>query len=486
MKPNLTKQTIWAGTATVFIALSEFIFVPIFTKFFGSETYGLWAIYYTLVQLIIPITLLGLGSAFIRFTAGIKDKEGVRENFYSTLMIIFSLSFLVSLLISLSSEHLPSKIFGNSLETENLFRIGSFLIFPSALFLFTLSYYRAFLLIRKYAVLIIVQTSLEILSVLFLALRGYSLIPIVSTFIVIRTVIFIYCLIGITKEIGIRFPHFEHLKSHLFYGLPLIATPALAWIVKVSDRLIIKYFLDFSAVGVYSAAYNIACIITIYLSTLQCGLGPTVTTLWNENKVKKAKGKLSLGVKYFLLFAIPSSFGLFALSKGVLMVFTKPEFVDKGYLIIPVVAFGITCYGVYMISTNVLGLVKKTYLITVVLGIGALINIILNFLLIPRMDILGAAVATLIAFAFMAWVMVYIAFKNIKFDLNPFFILKSILASGIMAFIIHKLCISNLTTLVLTAISGAVIYGIILFLLKGINVSDFIGFKNAILSRAES
>lgn len=479
MEYSLTKQTIWAGLATLFIALSEFIFVPIFTKFFGSETYGIWAIYYTVIQLITPIVLLGLGSAFMRFTAGIKDKEKIRENFYSTFTVIFAFSLLVSLLFSLQSDCLPAEI-------KNLFKIGGFLVFPSSLVLFTLSYYRTFLRIRKYAVLITAQTSLEILSVLFLAFRGYSLIPIICTFIAIRAIIFVYCLIEIIKEIGIGFPHFEHLKSYLFYGLPLMVIPALAWIVKLSDRLIIKYFLDFSAVGIYSAAYNIACVITLYLSTVQCVLGPTVIALWNENKVEKAKEKLSLALKYFLLFAIPSSFGLLALSRGILEVFTKPEFVEKGYLIIPVVAFGITCYGIYMISTNVLGLVKKTYIITTVLGMGALINVILNFFLIPRMDILGAAVATFIAFAFMAWVMMYIAFKNIKFDLNPIFILKSILVSGIMAFIIHYFLITNLIMLLLVVILGAMIYMVILFMIRGITNNDFMVFKRSIFSKTES
>ncbi len=480
-RATLTKQTIWIGGATAFTALSEFIFVPIFTKLFGSETYGVWVTYITIVQLITPITLLGLNGAFIRFTAGVEDKEEIRENFYSAFVIIFAFSLVVSILLSLISSHLPPRLFGKESGAHELIKVGSFLIFSWALQLLVLSYYRAFLRMRKYALLIMAQTSLEILAVLFLALHGYKLITIVSSFIAIRFAIFILCYTGIVKEIGIKAPDFSNIKPYLYYGLPLIVSSALVWIVKLSDRLIIKYFLDFSAVGIYSAAYNIASIVTLYSVTLQGGLAPTLATLWNQNKIEKAREKLSLSLKYFLLFAIPSCFGLLALSKEILRVFTRPEFIEKGYLIIPIVGFAITCYGIYFLSANVLGLVKKTYLITIILGVGALINVVLNFLLIPRINILGAAIATLIAFIFMAFVMVLTAHKYLEFGLNPNFIVKSILASGIMAFIISQLYVSNLSTLIFAVLVGVVVYGILIFLLRGITKEEIMNLKSSFL-----
>lgn len=481
MEANLTKQTIWIGIATGFTALSELIFVPIFTKLFSSETYGVWVTYITIVQLITPITLLGLTGAFIRFTAGVADKEEIRENFYSAFVIIFAFSLLISLLFSLTASHLPAKLFGTELEVHKLIKVGSFLIFSWALELFVLSYYRAFLRIRRYAILIITQTSLEILAVLFLATHGYKLITIACFFIAIRFAIFILCYTGIVKEIGIKAPDFSNIRPYLYYGLPLIVSPALVWIVKLSDRLIIKYFLDFSAVGVYSAAYNIGSVITLYSVTLQGGLAPTLCTLWNKNEFKKARDKLSLSMKYFLLLAIPSCFGLLALSKEILRVFTRPEFIEKGYLIIPIVGFAITCYGIYFLSANVLGLVKKTYLITIILGVGALINVVLNFLLIPRINILGAAIATLIAFIFMALVMVLTAHKYFKFGLNPNFVAKSIVASGIMAFIIRQLSVSNLWTLIFAMLIAIVVYGILIFLLKGISKEEILDLKRSLL-----
>lgn len=481
MKTTLTKQTIWMGMAMGFTALSEFIFVPIFTKLFGSETYGVWVTYITIVQLITPITLLGLSSAFIRFTAGVENKEEIKENFYSAFVIIFIFSLFISLLLSLISNHLPIKFFSTELEVHKLIKVGSFLIFSWALELFVLSYYRAFLRIRRYAVLIILQTSLEILAVLFLAIHGFKLVTIAYFFIGIRFTIFILCYTGIVKEIGIKAPDFSNIKPYLYYGLPLIVSPALVWIVKLSDRLIIKYFLDFSAVGVYSAAYNIGSVITLYSITLQGGLYPTLSTLWNKNEFKKMREKLSLSIKYFLLFAIPSCFGLFILSKEFLGVFTKPEFIEKGYLIIPIVGLGVICYGIYLLLQNVVVLVKKTYLITIILGAGAFINVTLNILLIPRINILGAAIATLIAFVFMAVTMAFIAYKYIKFDLNADLVVKSIVASGIMAFVIHQLPVSNLGTLIFAVLIGIVVYGILIFLLKGISEEEILNLKSSLL-----
>jgi O-antigen/teichoic acid export membrane protein len=476
---NLLKNTLWIGLATAFVALSDLATIPILVKLKGCEIYGIWVTYITIVKLLTPLSLLGLHSAFIRFSAGSSNKDKLSNDFYSALICIFLFSLFISILLSFNANFIVRKFSENSAKAEKVIETGTFLIFIWALELYALSYYRAFLRLKKYSLLIVFQTSVEILFLFLLMYVGYTLVTVAYSFIMIRGIISIALLIEINKEIGFRLPDFKCIPSYILYGLPLVCSTFFGWVVKLSDRIIIGYFLDFSAIGIYSASYDIATVIMLYLATLQGSLYPTVSTLWNKNKIEETKQKLSLSLKYFLLFAIPTSFGLSVLSKQVLRVFTKPEFIMEGHLIIPVVAFGITCYGIYSISMYVMTLVKKTYVISVILGISAVINIALNILLIPRMNIMGAAIATLITFIFSAIAMALIALKNLKFCLNSVFIIKSIIASGTMAFVIHQLPISNLKTLIFAIFTGIVVYGMLIFLSRGISKEEIMSLRSS-------
>ena len=213
----------------------------------------------------------------------------------------------------------------------------------------------------------------------------------------------------------------------------------------------------------------------MFLAPISFVLFPTLSKLYDDNKIEEVKTHLSYSLRYFLMFAIPVTFGVSILAKQLLTILATSEFVPTGSLVIPFVALSMVLSGFYSIIGMILILVKKTKIYGLIWGMAALTNLSLNIVLVPYIGILGAAIATLISFAIATGITAYVAFRYLKFEIGWSFMLKSIAASVIMALIIWKLNpIGTLNVLVSISV-GAVVYFVILVLLKAIK-SEEVGF----------
>jgi O-antigen/teichoic acid export membrane protein len=285
----------------------------------------------------------------------------------------------------------------------------------------------------------------------------------------------------VLKEIGVKIPDFSKLKPYLHYGLPLVPSTIFAWIAASSDRYVIVYFLGLAPVGIYSAAYNISqAAIFMFLAPISFVLVPTLSRLYDDNKMEEVKTHLSYSLKYFLMFAIPVTFGVSVLAKQILTIIATSEFVYTGSLVMPFVALSMVLSGFYSIIGTVLILVKKTKIYGLIWGMAALTNLSLNIVLVPYIGILGAAIATLISCAIASVITVRLSFRYLRFEIGLTFIIKSIVAAVIMALILWQLNpIGTLNVLISIGV-GAVIYFIILILLKGIEREE-LGFIKSLM-----
>lgn len=123
--------------------------------------------------------------------------------------------------------------------------------------------------------------------------------------------------------------------------------------------------------------------------------------------------------------------------------------------------------GLQQIFASVIILAKKTGLSGIYWLIGATTNLGLNLFFIPHFGILGAAITTLIAFSWVFGATVILSRKFVKFDVNSFFILKSLIASIIMVAVIVQLDLVSKFGVLAATIAGAAVYVVLLLLMKG-------------------
>ena len=459
------------GIANIIISLGGLILLPILTKNLSIEEYGIWAQIGVTIGLLVPLTTLALSTAGHRFLSGEKDKKVVSKGFHSIFAVVFLISFIVSVLIFVFSRPLSIALFGGT-EAEYFVRLAAPLILLGGMNSVALECFLTFQQVKKYSALLILETALQILLISYFLLSGFGVFGAIISLLIIRGIVLILESLLIIPQIGVSLPSYSLIKNYLMFSIPLVPSILCYWIYTLSDRYVVGFFLGMASVGIYSASYNIGSIVTLFYGSLSIILLPTLSRLYEENKIEEIKTHLKYLSKVYLMLAIPAAFGLTVLSKSLLITFTTSEFIS-GFIIIPIIALATIFFNFGAINANVLMLYKKTKTFGLITIVSALINIVLNIILVPLIGISGAAVATLITFAFYFAATTMLSFKELSYEIDFKFIAKSVIASIPMAFVVWKLNpYGAVNILISIGIATGVYFGV-LILLRGFTKDEY-------------
>ncbi len=369
------------GTVQVLTSLGTFFLLPIITKTLGIYDYGLWAQINITVSLISPLALMGLSMGFVRFLSSETEEKIIKEAVYSILFFVTVSGLLASLLLYTAAEPLATFGFRDPGATYYI-QVGSLLILSNVIESISLIYFRVFRQIKRFSYLTLFETFAKLLFILVLLKLQYGLFGVIAATLIIQGLIFLISILTIISQIGFIIPRFTYIKEYLQFSLPLTPTALIRWVTESSDRYLVTYFLGLGSVGVYSAACSIGNLIQLLVSPLQLILLPEISKLFDENKIDQVRIYMSHSLRYFLLITIPAVFGISALAKPLLGVFTTEDFLS-GWFVIPIIALSGLLAGIFQIFVNVIFLVKETKSITYINIVAAVSNVLLNLLLIP-------------------------------------------------------------------------------------------------------
>jgi O-antigen/teichoic acid export membrane protein len=424
--------------------------------------------------------MLSLNASIVRFLSAEEDAGKVREDFFSACSIVIISGVAFSLLLFFLSDYLAASIFKDA-GSSSFIKLGSALVLINSLYPVLLAFFRMRRKIGLYSILNFVQDVLQFGLVVTAILLGYKLGGVITAFIISGILVIMISLFIISRQTGFQLPKFSHMKSYLKWGIPLTPTAAIMWIIVVSDRYIVSYFLGVSAAGVYSAAYVMGQYASFVMVPLGIVLYPTISKTYDGGNRDETSNYLKYSLKYLMMIVVPAAFGLSILAKPLLRIFTTPEFV-VGSSVVPFVAFGAVLFSFYQICVYILQLVGKNQIIVVLLGTSATLNVILNLVLIPHIGIVGAAIATLIAYGVLGLLTLLVTRRYLKFDLCILFILKSLLSSAIMTLCIWLINPGTLTMLIISIFTGVIIYFVMLVLLRALSRAELAFFINFIKS----
>jgi O-antigen/teichoic acid export membrane protein len=197
-----------------------------------------------------------------------------------------------------------------------------------------------------------------------------------------------------------RWPEAVILSSQLRYGLPLVITYALAWIVSGSDRLLIFWLIDERNVGMYSAGYDLAFqSLTLLLLIIYTAAFPLAVTALEKHGTDQARRQLKHNGELIIAAALSGAAGLIVLGPAIVVVMIGEEFRSTAMQILPWIAVASALAGIKAYHVDIayhLGSDSRWLVLTG--AVAAVVNLGLNLLLIPGYGILGAAWATLSAF----------------------------------------------------------------------------------------
>ncbi len=418
------------GLTQLIVGLQGLILLPIFTKNLSIENYGIWAQIVVTIGIVPQLALFGLPFTMVRYIPALKYKDDLQETFYSIFSIVLLSTILTSTILYTFSEQIAYYLFEGDLFVTQILTI---IVFFECMILFFLNYLRAKQYIKKYSSIMLIKTFLMIIIVGFFVLNGYGITGAVYGLLTVNLILFLILIILVYNDVGFKFPQFHNLKEFLGFGIPTLPSNLSSWIVNSSDRYVIGILCGASSVGYYSPGYSIGGIMSMFIAPLSFLLPSILSENYDKKQIENVKHILSYSFKYFMIITIPTTFGISILSKPLLTVLSTPEIAEKGFLITPFVAASMLLFGAYTILFQIIVLEKQTYVIGRIWIIAAIINLVLNFSLIPYIGIVAAAFTTLIAFGFSFLLTIRHSQQILQFNMNPQIILKSILSSSVMS-----------------------------------------------------
>ena len=259
---------------------------------------------------------------------------------------------------------------------------------------------------------------------------------------------------------------FRHIKSLFAYGfwIFLISTGSLAF--SYTDTIFIGYFMTNGDVGVYRTAFQFTSAAAFITAAIAPTLTPKISRWSKDNEWEKIVYPVSRGITFGLILAVPVLFGGIFLADKLLYYFYGADFAAGAaacciLFAVQIVSVFTTFLGTALSASDH---AKQSFYAT---ATAAVVNIILNCILIPILGINGAAISTLISYSLNAVLIAYFLrrYISIRIDKRPIFhIIISAAVMGIFVFIYTLFVpLDNVILTLIPVAVGAFIYFFLLF-----------------------
>ena len=464
------------GIANVLISISGLIFIPIITKSFSTGDYGVWAQVNTFVSLVPNFVNLGLPYTMVRFLAAEKDKNVIKQSFYSMMLFVFVSTIVASVIFLVLSNQIAGALFDGSMQIMYIVIVMSFF---ACLDLMLLSYFRTFQQIKLYSTFLVLETYIGVVfSILFTWMHQPIEVVVLGR---LFGFLFVFIAMGIliVRDLGFT-TKLKSLKDELKFAIPTVPNNVSSWVVDSSDKFVIGIFLGSAAVGCYAPGYSLGNIILMFLTPFAVLLPAVLPEYYEKGDMDTVNTFLTYSMKYYLLITIPACVGLSLLSKPLLYILTTTIIADSGFMITPLVALGAMFMGIYGIVNNIIILEKRTTILARIWIIVAVLNIVLNVFSVPYLGIYGAGLATLACyfFAFAVTLIYCKRYARLPFDYKS--IIKIVIASAIMGIFVKIADPYGIFNMLIVIAIAVVIYFAVLLLLKGIDKKEINLIKSMI------
>lgn len=455
--------------AQIIPAIIGFISIPIITRLFPPGEYGNYVLVIATVGVL--STIVGwLSMSIIRFYPAY-ERDGKLDEFYGNIIKLTIISILVVSLIAsgifiVLRSHISTKLYP-------LVWLGMPVFILTSGFGVLLHFLRAKRQVSWYSGFRIWNSIAAISFGIWLVMAfHFGVNGLLWGYILSLAIVFPFlwkkAVGGVSSSPkGISFPLTLEMTK---YSFPLVAGNLAAWILSLSDRYILEFFRGSQEVGIYSASYSISEKSIMLLGALfMLASGPISMNIWEKAGKERSQEFISKLTRYYLIICLPAVVGISVLAKPLIGILTPQEYYE-GYRIIPLVALGAFFLGLQQRFQAGPVFYKRTHFIMFSIIASGLLNLGLNFLLIPDYGYMAAAITTFISYVFLLFLMITTSRRLFIWEFPFKSLVKISCASAIMGVVVYfvgnNLTPSTLLNLILSICLGIIVYFVMLFLLR--------------------
>ena len=409
---SLFKQTAIYGLATVLPRMLSFLLVRLYTGILPTAEYGEVSIVLSWMVFFNVILSYGMETAFFRFYSAETDKENVIAT--STISIFWSsILFLFGALI-----------FRNTLASwahvdVQYITFTIWILVLDALVIIPFSKLRANKRPMMYAIIkignVVVNLALNLYFLLVLP-KIYADGP--DSFLGNMYIdnfeigyIFVSNLLASLLTFVVLSPNYVSLKRNfdvvlwkkmMRYGLPILIAGIAFAVNEHFDKILLGYWLPDniakSEVGAYSACYKLGLFMVLFATAFRLGIEPF---FFSHSSNENAPQTYAMITKYFVIFGSLILLGVIVFADILKLLLLDNESYWEAMKVVPLIILANFFLGIYNNLSVWYKLTDKTIIGAYISIVGALLTLLLNYVLIPTFSYYGSAIATISAYGSM-------------------------------------------------------------------------------------
>lgn len=391
--------------------LVPIIIFPYISRTFGPEGLGIVSFAISLTASFVMIASLGIPIYGIREIAKVKNDKEQLSKTYSEILLIQVCWLLISLFIYGGWIY-----FSNTFTDEPMIRWISFIHVVGMVGLIYWFYQG----IENYKFITVINVLIKLLTIALL----YSLVTQKEEYWIYYAIVVGATLLGsfISILYSFKYVTFQfrglHFKRHFKAIMILFGTQIAIGIYINLDVVFLKYLSGEEQVGFYTPAKKLVKVCLLVITSLGTVLIPKISQQIQEGKIRETQELISKSIQFVLIISLPVMVLLTMLAPEIILIFAGPDFNDSILLLqylVPLIIF-IGMSNIFGLQILVPFHKEKQLMIAVL--IGAAISVILNVLLIPSSESLGAVYAILITELVITVLTFFAARKAIHIGVN--------------------------------------------------------------------
>ena len=421
---ELTKDTAIYGISTVVGRFLTFLLVPFYTHVLDTGDYGISSNIYAYLAFISFIYIYGMDTAFQKYAANADEKE--KNTLFSTPFIFVVFTGVIFSMILFFARNAMNSLMDVTDKYNHLIYYMILIMFLDSIALTPFANLRLERKAKKFASIKIAYIFLQI-ALNFILIYKYRL-GIEAIFIsnLASSVLTVLMLIPEIKRHLVFVIDKETLKKMLRFGLPYLPASIGSIIVQVIDRPLVLAYTNRETLGVYQANYKLGTLMMLIVAMFQFAWQPFLLTNAKEKNAKEIFSKVLtlflIGASTVWIFITLFVDNLVRLRMFGYTFFGKDY--QTGWEIVSVILLAYMFHGMYVNFTAGIYIEDKNKFLPFVTGAGALVNVVVNVLLIPVLGMMGAAIATLAAYMLMAGLIFILAQKYFHIEYEYIKVLK--------------------------------------------------------------
>lgn len=459
---NLARDSVKIFIARVITSFASFVAVILFSRDLGADPLGVYYPFVALLGILSLPTDFGLSSAISK---RISEGEDRSQFFGGGLLIRLILLISVSIPIYIFQDQLGSYIgtdLGGILILALWARVSSE---------FSIGILNGELRVGETAIIQVLQPIIWLTFGYALLLIDYGVTGIIYSHILGTVVMFVSATIRISIRPAV--PSWKHLRSLFDFSKFSFVNTVGGLIYSWMDVLILTVFVSLEIasargeIGAYENAWRVSLLVTFISRSISEVIFPQISQWDAKNETKKIERVLAKALIPGLIVVFPALIGVYIFSEEILLYLFGSEFTVAAPALIVLVGlrFFQAIDGIYGRMIDALDRPDLTMISTIVAVIA---NLIFNVVLIYTFGILGAAIATTIAFILKTTIDVYYMSDFVEIQIPYKILLWSLVSSVIMGAVLYIISfvinINSLIELLYVICAGVAVYGFILLI----------------------